>query len=76
MKGEVKGKIITESFGLKSKMCSLIVVSSEEIKKAKGVNKNVVENTEHKKYVNVLFDKYFIRHKMKRIQSRLQRIET
>ena len=57
MKDEVKGKIISEFVGLKSKMYSLIVVGSEKFKKAKGVNKNVVENTRHKEYVDVLFNK-------------------
>ena len=43
MKDEFKGKIISEFVGLKSKMYSLIAVDSEEVKKAKGVNKNVVK---------------------------------
>ena len=71
MKDEVKGKIISEFVGLKSKMYSLVIVNNEEIKKAKVVNKNVVKNIRHKEYVDVLFSKYFIRHKMKRIQSKL-----
>ena len=37
-----KGEIISEFVGLKSKMYSLIAVDSEEVRKAKGVNKNVV----------------------------------
>ena len=44
VKDEAKGKIISEFVKLKSKMYSLIVESSKEIKKAKGVNKNVVKN--------------------------------
>ena len=36
MKDEVKGKMISEFVGCKSKMYSLVVVGSEEIKKAKG----------------------------------------
>ena len=43
MKDGFKGKIISEFVGLKSKMYSLIAVDSAELKKAKGVNKNVVE---------------------------------
>ena len=43
MKDEFKGKIISEIVELKSKMYSLIPVDDKEVKKAKGVNKNVVE---------------------------------
>ena len=39
-------------------MCSLIIVNYEEIKKLKGVNKDVVKNIKHKEYVDVLFNKY------------------
>ena len=76
MKDEVKGKIISESVELKSKMYSFIVESSEEIKKAKAVNKNVVKSTIHKEFVDALFNKILIRHKMKRIQNTLCRIGT
>ena len=44
MKDEFKGKIIREFVGLKSIIYSLIEVDSQEIKRAKGVNKNVVKN--------------------------------
>ena len=44
--------------------------------KSKIVNKNVAKNTRHKRYVDALFNKYFIRHKMKKIQSELHRIGT
>ena len=46
MKDEVKGKLISE-FELKSKMYSLIDVDGEEVKKAKGVSKNVAKNIRH-----------------------------
>ena len=39
MKGEFKGRIISEFVGLKSKMHSLISVDNKEVIKAKGVNK-------------------------------------
>ena len=44
MKDGCKEKIISEFIGLKSKMYSLIAVDSEEVRKAKGVNKNVFKN--------------------------------
>ena len=74
IKDEVKGKIISEFVVLKSKMYSLVIENNEEIIKAKGVNKNVVQNIKCKE--NVLFNRNLIRHKMKRIQSKLHRIQT
>ena len=76
MKDEFKGKIISEFIRLKPKMYSLIAVDGEENKKAKGVNKNVVKNINHKEYIDVLFNEKMIRHKMKRIQSKLHKIKT
>ena len=77
MKDEVKGKMISEFVGLKSKIYSLVIVNNEEInEKAKGVNKNVVKNMRHEEYIHVLFNKEVIRHKMKRVQSKLHRIGT
>ena len=74
-KDEFKGKILSEFVELKSKMYSFVDVDGEENKKAKGVNKKVAKNTRHKKFV-VLFNKKLIRHRMKRIQSKLHRIGT
>ena len=48
MKDKVKGKIISELVGLKSKMYSLVIANNEEIKKEKGVSKNIVKNIRHK----------------------------
>ena len=45
-------------------------MGSEEIKKIKGLSKNVVKNIGHKEYLGVLFNKY-----LKRIQSKLHRKE-
>ena len=50
MKDEFKESIISEFVGLNSKVYSLIVRDGEEIKKAKGVNKNVVKNERQKEF--------------------------
>ena len=75
MKNEFKGRIISEFVGLKPKMYFLIAVDGGEIRKAKGVNKNV-KNIRYKEHFIILFNKKVIRHKMKRIQSKLHRIGT
>ena len=43
MKDAFKRKIIIEFVGLKSKIYSLIAVDNEEVKKANGVNENVIK---------------------------------
>ena len=43
VKDEVKGKIISEFVGLKSKTYSLVTVDNEKIKKAKGANKMLLK---------------------------------
>ena len=73
MKGEFKGKIISEFVGLKPKMYSLVDVDVEESKIAKGVNRGVVRGVSHKEFVDVLFRGKLIKHKMNRIQSKLHR---
>ena len=70
MKDELKGKVISDFVGLKSKMYSLISVYNEEFTKAKGVKKR------HKEFVSVLFNKKVIRHNMKRIKGKLNIIGT
>ena len=57
-------------------MYSLVTVDNEEIRKAKGVKENVVENIRLREYTDVLFKKKMIRPKMKRIQSKLHKIGT
>ena len=72
MKDEL-GVVKTDEFvGLKSKMYSLIGFDGKEVNKAKGVNLKL----RHKEYVDVLFNKKVVRHKMKRIQSSLYNIGT
>ena len=76
MKDDSKGKIIIEFIGLKSKIYSLIDVDGKENKKRKGVNSVVVNNIKDEIYVNVLINKEIMRHKMKRIQSKMHKIGT
>ena len=56
-KDEFNGKIIRQFVRWKSKMSSLIAADVEEILKAKGFSKNVVKNTRHKEFFDVLFNK-------------------
>ena len=69
---ELNGSKIVEFVGLKSKIYSLISEDNKEINKAKGVNNKL----RHNEYVDVLFNKKVVRHKMKRIQSKLHEIGT
>ena len=48
----------------------------KEVKKAKGVNKNVIKKIRHETFSNVLFNKKMIRYNMKIIQSKLHRTGT
>ena len=64
MKGEFNENEIDECVRLKSKLYSLIS-NNLEMNKAKGVNLKL----KHKEYVDVLFNKIFLRHQMKRILS-------
>ena len=72
MKDELNGSKTVKLVGLKSKMYSLISFDNKEINKAKGVHKKL----RHKEYVDVLFNKKAVRHKVKRIQSILHEIGT
>ena len=56
MKGAFKGEIVSEFVGLKPKMYFSISVDGKENKKTKGVNKNIVKNTRHKEFADVLFN--------------------
>ena len=72
MKDEFNGVKISEFVGLKSKMYSLIACDDKGVNKAKGVNKKL----KHNEYIDVLFGKKVVRHKMKRIQNKLHSIVT
>ena len=56
-------------------MYSLVIINNEEIKNTKGVYNNVVKNLRHKEYVDALFKRNLIRHKMIWIQSKLHKLE-
>ena len=53
-------------------MYSIASENGEKVNTAKGLNISI----EFKEHVNVLFNKNLIRHKMKRIQSKLHKIAT
>ena len=72
MKDETGGVSVEKFGGLKPKMYSSIVDNSEH-KKAKCVNKIVVEISQNE-YKEILLNIKFIRHSMNRIQSKEHRI--
>ena len=67
MKDELNGNKIVEFVGLKPKMYSLISFDGKESDKAKEVSLKLRNNG----YIDVFFNKKVVRHKMKRIQSKL-----
>ena len=69
-------KKLNEFVRLKSKMYSLIAVDGKEVKKAKGVNKNVVKSTRPKEFFDALFNKKIMNYYTKRIQGKLHKIGT
>ena len=75
-KDEAAGKPILEFVGLKSKMYSY-TIGDEEHKKAKGVKKNVVKNEiRHRDYLDVLFNKKTLHHRMNTIRSESHQINS
>ena len=71
MKDEFNGNKIDAFVALKSKIYSLIIGDCE-VNKAKGVNLML----KHKEYVDLLFNKNVLRHKMKRILSERHNVRT
>ena len=74
IKDESKGKINDAFVGSKSKMHSMRHVNSKENKTGKGVNSDVIENKKHRENFDSLFNKKVVRHKMKRIQSQMDKV--
>ena len=72
MKDESARKIISEFFGLQSKIYSMKNIDSKESNTAKGANLA----TELNEFKDTLFNKEIIRHKMRRIQSKKHKIGT
>ena len=70
MKDEMGGKVISGFIGLKSKMYSLITVDDEEKIRAKGVNVKL----KHNEFYDVSFNNKVVRHNMKRIQAKKQKL--
>ena len=74
LKDETAGVAIGEFVGLKPKRLYLYLVNdNSEQKKAKDVNRNVVATICHNKYKDDLLNKKYLKHSMKRIQSKDQK---
>jgi len=58
MKGECQGRTITEAAAIRPKMYSVLEENQTNIRKAKGVKKNMVEKeVRHERYKEALFAK-------------------
>ena len=70
MKDECAGTPISEYVGLRSKMYSVMKADEKNIRKAKGVKKNVVKKQiKHEQYKQVLFSKEQLWHGMNILRS-------
>ena len=76
LKDEIAGVPIMKFVGLKLKMYSFLVDDSSEHKKAKVVNRNIVEKITHNEYKDVLLNQKCLRHLMNRIQSKNHTVRT
>ena len=78
MKDELNGVKIIEFVGLKCKMYSLIAKNDKEVREFKKFDKTKGANLKlrHKEYIDVLFNKNVVRHKIKRTQINLHKIVT
>ena len=73
MKHKTVGVAAEQFAGLKRKTHSFLVDNNDH-KKAKHVNKNVVETISHYEYKDALLNKKCIRHSMNKIQSKNHRV--
>ena len=75
MKDECAGRPIAEYVGLRPKMYSILEACGKNLKKAKGVEENVVQkHIRHEQYKEALFDKKTFRHGMDMLRSEGHRI--
>lgn len=74
MKDKYRDKIIVNIIRLRSRMYWIVAEDGTETKRIKGVNKNLKKN--NKEFEDVLFNKKVVRHKIKRIESKLHKIGT
>jgi hypothetical protein len=71
MNDECAGVPVAEFVGLRPKMYSILKSDSKELKKAKGVKKNVVkQQIRHQQYKERLFEKKVFHHRMKSLRSK------
>ena len=70
MKDECCGKAITEYVGLRPKMYSILEDNENNIRKAKGVKRNIVQQElKHKMYLNCLQEQTHYKHEMYSLRS-------
>lgn len=74
MKDKTKSIPMVDFVGLNPKMYSFKKYSGVCDGKDKGINKYVVRKITHKEYGNILFGKKFVRHDMKKIQNKKQKL--
>ena len=75
MKDKCAERPIAEYVGLRPKMYSILEACGGNIKKAKGVKKNVVKkHIRHEQYKEALFEKQTFRHSMDVLRSERHRV--
>ena len=75
MKDECCGRLITEYVGLRPKMYSILEDSEKNIRKAKGVKRNVVQQElKHEMYLDCLQEQTQCKHEMHCLRSEKHRV--